>query len=171
MTKDISILFSGGSDSTLAALYAGSVLDSDFKRQLMASAYLGREFSRETIQAVLSKRSLPYKKSDNIFAEAAELLVQGKVIGWYRSRMEFGPRALGNRSILASPTRPEIKDVVNRKVKHREEFRPFAASVMKEEVSEYFEDAQESPFMLKVFYFRDKYKNTFPAVNHCDNSC
>jgi len=85
--------------------------------------------------------------------------------------MEFGPRALGNRTILACPTEARMKDIVNLKVKHREGFRPFAGSVMLEEAHEYFEDVQESPFMLKVFYFRKKYRDVFPAISHIDFSC
>lgn len=154
-----------------AALYISSAIDSDFQRQPMTDTFFGREYQQTEIEQVLDKESVPYKKSGDVFAEAAELIAQGNVIGWYRGRMEFGPRALGNRSILANPMRPEIKNIVNCKVKHREEFRPFAASVMLEDVSEYFEDAQESPFMLKVFHFKEKYKNAFPAVSHCDDSC
>jgi len=92
-------------------------------------------------------------------------------VGWFQGRTEFGPRALGNRSILACPTFTWMKDFLNLKVKHREPFRPFAACVLLEEASKYFENVSESPFMLKVYYLRQEFREIFPAIRHVDGSC
>jgi carbamoyltransferase len=162
----------GDNGSSLgAALYVGSTRDRHYQKHTLVDVYLGRQFKDEEIREALHMHSLHPRMSNNIFSETADFIAQGKVIGWFRDRMEFGPRALGNRSILASPTVARMKEVLNSKVKHREEFRPFAGSVMLEEAHEYFECVQESPFMLKVFHFRDRHKKTFPAISHFDNSC
>jgi carbamoyltransferase len=154
-----------------AALYANSKIESNYQRQALTDVYLGRKFEDEGIRKALKGKSINPRISNSIFSESAEFIAQSKVVGWFRGRMEFGPRALGNRSILACPTVTNMKDIVNLKVKHREEFRPFAGSVMLGEANEYFEDVQESPFMLKVFYLKKKYRNTFPAISHVDYSC
>jgi len=154
-----------------AALFANSKIESNYQRQPLTDVYLGRKFKDEEIRKALKMKSINPRISNSIFSETAEFIAQSKVVGWFRGRMEFGPRALGNRSILACPTVAKMKDVINLKVKHREEFRPFAGSVMLDEANEYFEDVQESPFMLKVFYFKKKYRNTFPAISHVDYSC
>jgi carbamoyltransferase len=162
----------GDNGSSLgAALYVSSTRDPNYLRHPLMDVYLGRQFKDEEITEDLEMHSLYPRMSNDIFSEAADFITQGKVVGWFRGRMEFGPRALGNRSILASATVARMKEVVNSKVKHREEFRPFAGSVMLEEAHDYFEHVRESPFMLKVFHFRNMHKNTFPAINHCDNSC
>jgi carbamoyltransferase len=103
-------------------------------------------------------------------ALAAKLLAQGKVPGWFQGKMEFGPRALGNRSILADPRDPNMKDLVNRKIKFREEFRPFAPAILEERVSDYFEINCPSPYMLLVAQVREDKKNQIPAVTHVDGS-
>jgi carbamoyltransferase len=153
-----------------SALYTNS-LNGTFKKNVIKDAYFGNGYSRDIISNTILKSGIDAEKHDNVFNETAELLEAGKVVGWYRGRMEFGPRALGNRSILANPKPEWMKDLVNEKVKHRESFRPFAAAVLLEDANEYFENLVESPFMLKVFKIKDKYKNIFPAIIHVDNSC
>ena len=154
-----------------AALYVSSMMERNYQRHPLVNVYLGREFKDKEIREALEMHSINPRMSNNIFSETADFVAQGKIVGWFRGRMEFGPRALGNRTILACPTEARMKDIVNLKVKHREGFRPFAGSVMLEEAHEYFEDVQESPFMLKVFYFRKKYRDVFPAISHIDFSC
>lgn len=154
-----------------AALYINSAKDRNYQRQPLINVFLGREFKDRDIRKALEIHSITPLISNNIFSETSDLIVQGKVVGWFRGRMEFGPRTLGNRSILACPTNERIKDIVNLKVKHRENFRPFAGSVILEEAHKYFDYLQESPFMLKVFYFKNKYRGIFPAISHIDSSC
>ncbi len=135
------------------------------------TAFWGGAFDDGAMRQTLRRWSLHPRPCGEIFPVAAELIARGKIVGWFRGRMEFGPRALGNRSILACPAHSRIKDILNLKVKHREPFRPFAASVLDERASEYFQQVQESPFMLKVFYFKDRYRSTFPAITHVNGSC
>jgi carbamoyltransferase len=154
-----------------AALRVGSKIDRDFHRHHLISASLGKRFRDYELLDAFTRHSITPRLSNDVFSDTADLIVKGKIVGWFRRGMEFGPRALGNRSIFACPTYTWIKDAVNHKVKHREGFRPFAGTIILEETYEYFEDVEESPFMLKVFYFKNKYKNTFPAITHTDFSC
>jgi carbamoyltransferase len=101
---------------------------------------------------------------------AADLLAEGKVIGWYHGRSEWGPRALGNRSILAHPGWPGMKDIINRKIKRRESFRPFAPTILAERVSEYFEQDVASPFMMHVVRIREEKRAALSAVTHEDGT-
>src|SRR5574341_1241587 len=132
----------------------------------------GPEFSDEEIRSYLESKGLPFRRiqTSELPALAAELLAQGKVIGWFQGRMEFGPRALGNRSLLADPRDPNMKDLVNKKIKFREEFRPFAPAILEERVSDYFEIDCPSPYMLLVAQVREDKKNQIPAVTHVDGS-
>jgi carbamoyltransferase len=100
----------------------------------------------------------------------ARLLRAGLVVGWYQGRSEWGPRALGNRSILADPTRPEMKDLINAKIKRREMFRPFAPTVLRSAVSTYFEQDVFSPFMMHVVKIRPEWRERLPAVTHVDGT-
>jgi len=154
-----------------AALCVSSRMEDNYQRLPLANVYLGRNYTGEEIKQVLKNYSINPRKSDDIFAETADLIAGGRIVGWFRGRMEFGPRALGNRSILACPTESRMKNMVNLKVKHREEFRPFAGSVVLEEARNYLEGAQESPFMLKVFCFKGKYQSLFFAIRHIDGTC
>jgi carbamoyltransferase len=131
---------------------------------------LGVEFSDDEIEAELRKAALPYRKLDDRAAAAAELLAKGKIIGWFQGRAEFGPRALGNRSILADPRSPEMKDVLNQRVKFREAFRPFAPSVLAERAGELFMPGQRSPFMLRAYHTREDKRDVVPAVTHVDGT-
>jgi carbamoyltransferase len=102
--------------------------------------------------------------------EAARLIADGNVVGWYQGRSEWGPRALGNRSILANPTIPSMKDTINAKIKRRESFRPFAPSVLQEDVPIYFEQSIYSPFMMHVVKIRPEWRPRLPAVTHVDGT-
>jgi len=141
------------------------------RRYVMQNAYLGTEYTAEEIRQVLEQFSAPYTEleREELVQRVAHHLAEGKIIGWFQGRMEFGPRALGARSILADPRRAEMKDVINAKVKHREAFRPFAPTVLEEKVSEYFKFNGKSPFMLLVAETKDGFKR-IPAVTHVDGT-
>src|SRR5690606_29695075 len=109
--------------------------------------YYGPEYSNEEIEAALKKANLSYRKSSDISKEAAKFIADGKVIAWFQGRMEAGPRALGNRSILTDPRNPDMKDIVNNKVKFREAWRPFCPSMLYERAPDYLVKWHESPFM------------------------
>jgi carbamoyltransferase len=136
----------------------------------MRHAYLGPEFSDAEIEKVLHTYKLRVTKLDNVAETTAELLTKGKIIGWFQGRMEFGPRALGHRSILADPRDPEMNAKVNNAVKFREWWRPFAPSMLKEVAGEYLEHACDSPFMILTNPVRPEKRNIIPSVTHVDGS-
>ncbi len=136
----------------------------------MTDACLGPDYFDSEIEHALRSFGVSYEKCDDIEERAAELLAGGKIVGWFQGRMEFGPRALGNRSILADPRTAEIKDVLNRRIKHRESFRPFAPAILEEYLDEYFEDSFPSPFMLLVFKVRPEKRPVIPATEHVDHT-
>jgi carbamoyltransferase len=105
-----------------------------------------------------------------LIARTAEALAEGKIVGWFQGRMEFGPRALGNRSILADPRRAEMKDVLNARIKHREPFRPFAPSILEEAAAKYFEEDYPSPYMLLTYRVRPEKRKVIPAPTHVDGT-
>ena len=133
-------------------------------------AYLGRTYSDAEIVAALDASGLPYRKVDQPARLAAEVLSRSYLLGWFTGGSEFGPRALGHRSILADPRRAEMKDILNAKVKHRESFRPFAPAVLAEHVSEFFELTIESPYMLLVAPVRPEKQSVVPAIVHVDGT-
>jgi len=135
-------------------------------------AYWGPEFTETEIERFLKDRKLPFRKvsEKELLETSAGLLAQKKVIGWFAGRMEFGPRALGNRSILADPRSPEMKEIVNRKIKFREEFRPFAPAVLEERAGEFFELDRASPYMLLVAPVKPDKRDEIPSVTHVDGS-
>jgi carbamoyltransferase len=133
-------------------------------------AYWGPRYPDHEILALLEETKLSYTECDDPADTAAELIAEGKIIGWYQDRMEWGPRALGSRSILADPTRADMTDIVNLYVKHREDFRPFAPSVLEEYGDEYFENFHPSPYMLEVFPVKDAARASIPAVVHVDGT-
>src|SRR6185503_14296843 len=118
----------------------------------MQGAYLGPEYSRQEIESYLESAGAVYQRLDRqtLIEHVAELLADEKVIGWFNGRMEFGPRSLGNRSILGDARSERMQSQMNLKIKFREGFRPFAPSVLRERVSDYFELDCESPYMLLV---------------------
>lgn len=136
----------------------------------MKDAYLGAEFTDADIRATLEACKLSFEQSSDVAADTADLLSRGLIVGWFQGRAEWGPRALGARSILADLTRADMKDRVNASVKYREDFRPFAPSVLAEAVDEYFLDVRESPFMLFVARARPERAAEIPAVLHVDNT-
>jgi carbamoyltransferase len=136
----------------------------------MRNAYLGPSFDDEAIEAVLRTYKLRYTRVADAAEPAAELLAQGKILGWFQGRMEFGPRALGARSILADPRDPEMNAKVNNAVKFREWWRPFAPSFKKEIAGEYLESATDSPFMILTAQVRPEKRGVIPSVTHVDGS-
>jgi carbamoyltransferase len=143
---------------------------------VMEQAYWGPGFSPEDLQrAVESHRGDTEVRFTELAEEpllqaTAQHIARGKIVGWFQGRAEWGPRALGNRSILADPRRPEMKDVLNQRIKHREMFRPFAPSVLEEAVGEYFEKANPSPFMTFAYAVRPEKRGVIPAPTHVDGT-
>lgn len=140
------------------------------RNYIQTEVYLGPTYSNEKIKQTLDEHKISYEVVDAPAVTAAELLAQGKIIGWLQGRMEVGPRALGNRSILADPRPAKMKDILNHKVKHREGFRPFAPSVLEENGSEYFDDYYPTPFMLLVLPIKKEKRDKIPAVVHVDGT-
>jgi carbamoyltransferase len=136
----------------------------------MRHAYLGPEFDDAAIETALRTYKLRYTALNNPAETAAELLAHGKILGWFQGRMEFGPRALGSRSILAEARDPEMNAKVNNAVKFREWWRPFAPSLKKEAAVEYLESATDSPFMILTAQVRPEKRNVIPSVTHVDGS-
>ena len=146
----------------------------------LISAYLGPEATEEEIAALIDwKRkeiadagcTISYiGDEDELSKKTAHAIADGKIVGWFQGRMEWGPRPLGNRSILADPRNAGIKDVLNAKIKRRESFGPFAVSILREAVAEWFETDDDVPFMMKVFQIRAKYRDMIPAVIHVDGT-
>ena len=155
-----------------SALYVSNVLLREGKRWVMRDAYLGDEYSDSAIQAELDRYNVNYQEHDRecLLDKTTDEIKNGKVVGWFQGRMEWGPRALGNRSILAHPGFPNMKDVLNARIKHREWFRPFAPSVLVDRQSEIFEQDHPSPFMLHVYKIRPEWRERLSAVNHVDDT-
>jgi carbamoyltransferase len=141
---------------------------SAFKHQ----AYTGAQFSNEEIETYLQSRQIQYVKHDDVelYDIVSDCLINAGVVGWFQGRAEFGPRALGNRSILADPRRADAKEILNAKIKRRESFRPFAPSILREATAEYFERNDSVPFMEKVFPIRPEKHSVIPAVTHVDGT-
>ncbi len=136
------------------------------------SAYTGSRFSNDEIEAFLKKRGITYRRLSNeeLYDVVTNKLIEPGVVGWFNGRAEFGPRALGARSIIADPRNSKAKDLLNLKIKRRESFRPFAPSILKEYSSEYFTKPDEVPFMEKVFPIRPEMHQVIPAVTHVDGT-
>ncbi len=150
------------------------------RRFVMDHAYWGPSFSDEQIGEILDQRQAEIEQAgcriEQIADEAAlcertaAAIADGQVVGWFQGRLEWGPRALGNRSIVCDPRRADMKDILNLKIKRRESFRPFAPSILREAVSAWFEEDDEVPFMMKVFQIREEKRAEIPAVTHVDGS-
>ncbi|RZJ10482.1 MAG: carbamoyltransferase [Rubrivivax sp.] len=162
----------GGTAEASDAL-SGAVFTLAPRRWQMAHPYLGPGFDDEEIEALLQWTKATYRRSDNLAADTARLLAQNKIIGWFQGRMEFGPRALGARSILASPVDPEMQARLN-ELKDREDFRPVAPAVLAEEMPHWFEPADandgQSPFMLFVYNVRPEQRDRIPSALHTDRT-
>ena len=153
-----------------AAMWVYNVVLGRSKRHRMRTPFMGPSFTDEECAAALRAKGLAFDEVGDIETRTAGLLADGKIVGWFQGRMEFGPRALGNRSILADPRRPDMKDILNERVKHREGFRPFAPSILEERCGEYFEVDYPSPFMLLVYPVREAKRSEVPAITHVDGT-
>jgi len=142
------------------------------RTEVMMGAYTGPEFSNDEIRATLAQNSLSFEcyGDEELTKRAAHDIAAGLVVGWFQGRMEFGPRALGNRSIVVDPRRAEMKEILNDRIKKREPFRPFAPSILEERVGEYFEQTHPAPTMLMVYRIKEERRNEIPAVTHVDGS-
>jgi carbamoyltransferase len=139
---------------------------------VMNHAYTGPEYINGRIESVLKAHSLAYEthSAEKMARVAAEHIAKGEIVGWFQGSMEWGPRALGNRSILADPRRADMKDVLNARIKRREKFRPFAPSALLEHVGDYFDQTYPDPFMIKVYGINEAKRERIPAVTHVDGT-
>lgn len=155
-----------------AALYVYNQTLQQPRKPAIWSAYTGNKFSNDEIEQYLLSRDIKYKKlgDEELYEYVADRLINAGVVGWFSGRSEFGPRALGGRSILADPRRADAKDLLNAKIKRRESFRPFAPSILKEYVEKYFTIDDVVPFMEKVFPIQEGKRSLIPAVTHVDGT-
>jgi len=163
-----------------AAFRAYALMGDEERRFVMTHPYWGPSYNNQVLLTIVQGKSEDFERekcSVNVIQENAELnrktvaaLVSGKVVGWFQGRMEWGPRALGNRSILGDPRRADMKDILNTKIKRRESFRPFAPSILREFTKEWFETDDDVPFMMKVYQVREERRTQIPAVTHVDGS-
>jgi carbamoyltransferase len=147
---------------------------------VMHHAYWGPQFDDAEISALIAAQESEINASGcvtehvtnevDLCKRTAQAIAEGRVVGWFQGRMEWGPRALGNRSILCDPRRGDMKTILNAKIKRRESFRPFAPSVLANAVSEWFEEDDDVPFMMQVFQIRENKRALIPAVTHVDGS-
>jgi carbamoyltransferase len=145
---------------------------------VMEHGYWGTAYPRADVRKTIDDQtdaswdysSEKFDSLDDLCRATAEEIAEGRVVGWYQGRMEWGARALGNRSIVADPRRSDMRDLINSKIKFREKFRPFAPSVLEEAVDEYFEGAVPDPFMLQVYPVRPEKRRLIPAITHVDGS-
>src|SRR5437879_6566495 len=143
---------------------------------VMDHAYWGPGYAREEIRRAIDSNGLAQSgysiaelPEEELLRRAAAIIADGKILGWFQGRAEWGPRALGNRSIVADPRRPEMKGILNRRIKHREIFRPFAPSVLAEATGEYFEKSHSSPFMTLAYSVRAEKRDKIPAPTHVED--
>lgn len=154
--------------------------DADLRRPVMTHAYLGPSYDDAEVSKLLQERDAEIKAAgctvermdteQALFDRTAALIADGNVVGWFQGRLEWGPRALGNRSIVCDPRRADMKDILNRKIKRRESFRPFAPSILKEHVAGWFEEDGDVPFMMQVYQIAEDKRPQLPAVTHADGS-
>ncbi|RXJ67401.1 hypothetical protein CRV08_10760 [Halarcobacter ebronensis] len=171
--ENIFIQPASGDDGTSlgAALYIRHILTkSNMDDIQFTNAYLGLQYNDIDIEKILKKFDINFTKPSNIHKEIGKLLNQGKIITRYYGRAEFGPRALGHRSILANPAIPNMKEIINKKIKHREPFRPFAPACLEEEVSEYFDIKVKAPYMILICEALRQTKDIAPSIVHDDNT-
>jgi carbamoyltransferase len=170
----------GDSGGAVGAAAAAWVSLTGRRPEPMPHAYLGPSYSDEYVSGLLRPWHVElrevcvalrrFQSHEDLCEAVAEWISQGLVVGWFQGRMEWGPRALGNRSILCDPRRADMKDTLNRKIKRRESFRPFAPSILRESVSEYFEIDSDVPFMSQVYAVLPQQRARIPAVVHVDGS-
>ena len=157
-----------------AALVVHCAKQKSFPERGNSTPYLGPAFNRREILAAVKSAGLTPRRSKSPARDAADMIADGKIVAWFQGRMEFGPRALGNRSLLADPRRSDMRNILNQKVKHREDFRPFAPSVMAERAGEWFEvggaNSTSHEFMLFACGVKPDRRDRIPAVVHRDGS-
>ncbi len=157
---------------SLGAAYLASVDEGVTAFEKQTHTFFGNRFSQHEIEETIQRCGLRFSVVENVADSAATALADNKVIGWFQGRMEFGPRALGNRSILANPAAPGIQQTVNHKIKFREGFRPFGASVLEEDFHQFFEaKCSNAPYMTKVFFVKEQYRELLKGVTHADGTC
>ncbi|MFM9945067.1 MAG: carbamoyltransferase, partial [Bacteroidia bacterium] len=166
---------SAGHDAGISmgcAMYVYNHVLKQPRTQAIFSAYTGSKFSNEEIEIFLKEKEIKYERleDDILFDKITDKLIEPGVVGWFSGRAEFGPRALGGRSIIADPRNEKAKDLLNAKIKRRESFRPFAPSILKEYVEEYFTKVEDVPFMEKVFPIKPEKHAIIPAVTHADGT-
>jgi carbamoyltransferase len=170
----------GDAGGAIGAAYAVWHARGGARSFVMDHAYLGPAFSQQEISQLLAEHQAKIEEAgctmqtiadeESLCRHVVDGVMEGKVVGWFQGRMEWGPRALGNRSILGDPRRADMKDILNAKIKRRESFRPFAPSVLEEAVAEWFEEDDAVPFMMQVFQIREEKRAQIPAVTHVDGS-
>lgn len=160
----------GDNGTSLGAALAAAPPTRPDERHPMHHVYYGPKFDDAAIGQAIREKGLEATLCPDIALATAKLLAAGKIVGWFQGRMEFGPRALGARSILADPRRAQMKDILNHRVKRRESFRPYAPSVLSERAADYFDSSTESPFMIQVAMVRPQYRSLIPAVVHVDGT-
>jgi carbamoyltransferase len=155
-----------------AALYVQHQIKKFPRQKAILSAYTGSSFLNADIETLLKSKNISFRRLEDLelYDTVSERLINAGVVGWFNGKAEFGPRALGGRSILADPRRMDAKDLLNAKIKRRESFRPFAPSILKEHVSDFFEVNDIVPFMEKVFPIRKEKQASIPAVTHVDGT-
>jgi carbamoyltransferase len=179
--REVFIQPAAGDDGTAigAAFYVEHAILDRPRRFVMRDAYTGPAFDDAQVAAAIEAArqdgwdpgiQVRHLEDAELFRQAARAVADGKVVGWFQGRMEFGPRALGNRSIVADPRRADMKDLLNRRIKHRETYRPFAPSVLEEKVGDIFERHEPSPFMLMVYKVKEAQRARIPAVTHVDDT-
>jgi carbamoyltransferase len=179
--KEVYVQPAAGDNGTAigAAAYVDHAILRRPRNFVMRHAYTGPSFDDAQITAAIEAArgngwdpSISVKRLDDadLFREVASAIAGGKVVGWFQGRMEFGPRALGNRSIVADPRRADMKDILNQRIKHRETYRPFAPSVLEEKAADIFERGEPSPFMLMVYKVKESQRARIPCVTHVDNT-
>ena len=140
-----------------------------FEKSIQLGNLMG--FVQKTLTENDAAARLTFKKENNVAVKTASLLAEGYVVGWFQGESEFGPRALGHRSILADPRKKNLQKFINNKVKFREDFRPFAPAVLEDRVSDIFEFSGTSPYMIVVAPIKEQWKETLSGIVHVDGSC
>jgi len=155
-----------------AALYVQHQVHKQPREYVMRHVYYGPSYSDQEIRAELERVGAIYRpeSEDQMIDRTARAIADGGIIGWFQGRMEFGPRALGNRSILADPRRSEMKDILNARIKYREPFRPFCPSILAESIDDYFETSHPAPFMVTAYRIKPQQRSRIPAVTHNDGT-
>ena len=171
---NVSIQPAAGDDGIAigCAYYGHLALQNKQRSYVLNDAYFGKTYRDEEVKDVVNRRLIrlvtKQRSSANICADTAEKLAEGHVVGWFQGRSEFGPRALGNRSILSDPRSASMKEILNSTVKYRQAFRPFAPIVLEERANDIFEGVGASPFMLMAKHVRPEWKDKIAAVVHVD---